>query len=97
MNELLRLITAPDDLLQEFGSRVAKDNTKALNDRSVNIYTDERTLMFLPAIIAEGNLDFMKACAVNMYDDSRKDVIIEFLDELWKLTIKGERLLDKKV
>jgi len=97
MNELLRLITAPDDLLQEFGSRVAKDNTKALNDRSVDIYTDERTLMFLPAIIAEGNLDFMKTCAVNMYDDSRKEVIFEFLDELWKLTSKGERLLDKKV
>ena len=97
MNELLRLITALDDLLQEFGSRVAKDNTKALNDRSVDIYTDERILMFLPAIIAEGNLDFMKACAVNMYDDSRKEVIIEFLDELWKLTSKGEKLLDKRV
>ena len=97
MNELLRLITAPDDLLHEFGSKVAKDTAKRLNDKSVDIYTDEKTLMFLPAIIAEGNLDFMKACAENMYDDSRKDVIIEFLDELWKLTIKGEKLLDEKV
>lgn len=97
MNELLRLITALDDLLHEFGSRVAKDTAKRLNDKSVDIYTDEKTLMFLPAIIAEGNLDFMKACAENMYDDSRKDVIIEFLDELWKLTIKGEKLLDEKV
>ena len=84
-------------MLQEFGSRVAKDTAKRLNDKSVDIYTDEKTLMFLPAIIAEGNLDFMKACAENMYDDSRKDVIIEFLDELWKLTIKGEKLLDEKV
>ena len=41
MNELLRLITAPDDLLQEFGSRVAKDTAKRLNDKSVDIYTDE--------------------------------------------------------
>ncbi len=97
MNELLRLITAPDDLLHKFRSRVAKDTAKRLNDKSVDIYTDEKTLMFLPAIIAEGNLDFMKACAENMYDDSRKDVIIEFLDELWKLTIKGEKLLDEKV
>lgn len=93
MNEYERLITAPDTMLEEIGSNIAMNVSISLRNQSVDIYTDEQILAFLPALIAEGNLDFIKACAENMYNDTRKEVIIEFLNELWKLTQKGEKLL----
>lgn len=41
---------------------------------------DETFRTFLPVIYAEGNLLFLQTIAKELYDDSRSDVIVNFLD-----------------
>lgn len=41
---------------------------------------DENFRKFLPIIYAEGNLLFLQTIAKELYDDSRSDVIVNFLD-----------------
>ena len=67
---------------------------KAKNDEiSIN---DDIFKEFLCVIFQEGNFEFMKVIAEKWYPDSRKDVIINFLDEVWKMTKEGEEQLRKK-
>lgn len=56
----------------------------ALNGK-ISIY-DEEFQRFLPWIMAEGNLEFMKTIAKRHYHDTRREVVEEFLDTLIEWT-----------
>lgn len=66
----------------------AKNDEISIND---NIFKE-----FLCVIFEQGNFEFLKVIAEKWYPDSRKDVIINFLDEVWKMTLEGEQSLRGK-
>ena len=59
--------------------------------------TDDEFRHFVPVIMAEGNVDFLKAIAKARYKDTRKDVVIEFLNYIETLVIEGKKELKEGV
>ena len=52
---------------------------------------------FLPCIFNEGNFEFLKIIAENVYPDTRKEIIIDFLDLAWQMTEEAMKDMDEKM
>ena len=51
---------------------------------------------FLCCIFAKGNFEYLRVIASNMYKDSRKEVILEFIDIVETMTNEGKDSLEGK-
>ncbi len=58
--------------------------------------TDDYFKQFLCCVFAEGNFEFLRVLAENWYPDTRKEVIIEFIDLVEKTTLDGQKDLHEK-
>ena len=67
----------------------------AKNDKiSIN---DDIFKHFLPCIFNEGNFEFLKVIAEKVYPDTRKEIIIDFLDLVWQMTEEGQKEMEEKM
>ena len=66
-----------------------------LNDGTLS-YDNPIVLGWIPCVVAEGNVEFLKAMAKNMYPDTRGEIIVEFLDKIVELRTKGIEILHKE-
>ena len=81
--------------LQDDGIKVANEILKQVEDGELTI-TDDFFKHFLCCIFAEGNFEFLRILARNWYPDTRKEVIIEFIDLVEKTTLDGQKDLHEK-
>ena len=82
------------EIIYNVGEQVAEQIVKDLEDGKIHV-EDDIVVCFLPAIIGGGNLHFLQVCARSMYNDTRKDVIVDFLDYMLKLGEKGYNQINK--
>lgn len=87
--------TGSDDL-SEYGVEVANEILEKAKSGELTI-TDGYFKQFLCCIFAEGNFEFLRVLAENWYPDTRKDVIIEFIDLVEKTTLEGQEDLHNEV
>ena len=83
-------------LMREYGETTAKDILKKVKNGEITIH-DDYFNQFLCCIFAEGNFEFLRVLAENWYVDSRKDVVLDFIDNVEKVTLEGEEELNKQV
>ena len=84
-----------DKTANAFGHLIANEILHLAKNDEISI-NDDIFKEFLCVVFEQGNIEFLKVIAEKWYPDSRKDVIINFLDEVWKLTKDGEEQLRKK-
>lgn len=78
------------------GEAIANMLLESIKDGTLSI-NDEEVKHFLPAIFAEGNFEFLRAIAENVYNDTRKEIIVDFIDLVEKMTQEGAKELNSKV
>lgn len=82
--------------LSGYGVKVANEILEKAKSGEVAI-TDDYFKQFLCCIFAEGNFEFLRILAKNWYPDTRKDVILEFIDLVEKTTLEGQEDLHNEV
>ncbi|MBR3140576.1 MAG: hypothetical protein IKF11_06895 [Methanobrevibacter sp.] len=82
--------------LSGHGVEVANDILEQAKSGELAI-TDDYFKQFLCCIFAEGNFEFLRVLAENWYPDTRKDVILEFIDLVEKTTLEGQKELHEQV
>ena len=83
MNEEIKEMTAPV---------ITAIIMEGLKDGELKL-TDDIFRQFVPCVMAEGNVSFLKTIAEVRYDDARKDVVLEFLNYINNLVVNGRKEL----
>lgn len=84
------------EILYSIGNDMANQILEGLKNKSLRL-EDEIVVTFLPAILGGGNLEFLKVCAKSAYDDTRAEVIVNFLDYMLKLGEEGYKKIQDKM
>lgn len=82
--------------MRVYGETTANDILKKVKNGEITIH-DDYFNQFLCCIFAEGNFEFLRVLAENWYIDSRKDVVLDFIDTVEKVTLEGKEELNKQV
>lgn len=82
--------------LSESGVEIANNILEKAKSGELAI-TDDYFKQFLCCVFAEGNFEFLRVLAENWYPDTRKDVILEFIDLVEKTTLEGQKELNEQV
>ena len=77
------------------GSLIAEIILNGIKDNEISI-NDAEFKHFLPVIFAEGNFEFLRVIAENVYNDTRKEIIVDFIDLVEKMTQEGVKELKSK-
>lgn len=85
-----------NEALNILGHLIATDIIEKVKTGELSI-DDDMFKEFLPCIFGEGNLEFLKLIAEKVYLDSRKEVIIEFVNYVQKMTEEGHKQMDSKM
>ena len=85
-----------NSVLHDSGVEVANDILEKAKSGELSI-TDDYFKQFLCCIFAEGNFEFLRILAKNWYPDTRKEVILEFIDLVEKTTLEGQKELHEQV
>ena len=83
-------------ILAEHGVKTANNILKKVKTGEITIH-DDYFKQFLCCIFAEGNFEFLRVLAENWYVDTRKDVILDFIDNVEKTTLEGKEELHRQV
>lgn len=94
MKNIIGEFTLPkaDEMEQLIGETIANillEKTKS-DEISIN---DPAFKNFLPVVFAKGNLEFLRIIAEKWYVDSRKELILKFIDDVEKMINEGEEQL----
>ena len=61
------------------------------------VYDDNIVVQWIPCVLAEGNIEFLKSMASSMYSENNKEVILGFLDRMIELRNKGAKELHREM
>ena len=81
--------------VNDLGQAIAMALLDDIEEGKIKV-TDDMFQEFLCCIFAEGNLDYLRVIAQNYYTDTRKDVVLEFIDIVEEMVKYGKESLDKK-
>lgn len=85
-----------NETLAVMGNAIAKIIINGIKDNELSI-NDAAFKQFLPVIFAEGNFEFLRVIAENICTDTRKEIIVDFIDLVEKMTQEGAKELNSKV
>lgn len=85
-------LTSDDEILLTYGNILAEQIFDKLESKELSI-DDDIVIKFLPCMYGIGNLEKLKIISKTIYDDTRNEIICEFIDFILKKVIEGQRRL----
>jgi len=83
-----------DDIQNIMGQVIADDILNQAKTDKISI-NDSLFKDFLCVIFSSGNFEFLRVIAEKLYSDTRKEIILDFLNHVETMTNEGEEHLKK--